>query len=1160
MRKTSSCEARGSFFLLIAFFLLLLHITVPGTILTSLPPSAYASPDPVISIDPDVISANPDQYFTINVNITYVEDLYSWAFKLKWPIDLLKAGIPVEDTTFFDGDFTYKVYMGYMGVGSALLGQVPGVTGSGTLASIPFQVTGTGNCTLELYDVELYNHTLGLIDHTVSDGYFYTTHPVAEFSFLPDPRVGKEYEGRPIAGETVTFDGTESYDPDDLFDSTPGGVVGYQWDFGDGATGTGMVAEHEFTIADVYEVTLTITDDDGETDEEIFPPEGLRIFLHDLAIVNVTVLNEPPKVMPGQTVRVNATVRNEGSDTEKLNVTAYLGPYPVNTMIFHYVVINPPPSPPTDYYSLESGEEATTTISCNTTGIPGGTYTVSVTAFLIHQVSGIWVRYDYPVEEDLDDNTFTDNEATIIFHDIAVTNVTANPTQVTVGDPVHISVTVTNEGTEEESFDVTTYYDGIEIETKPVTDLASEANKTLEFEWDTTLIPKGTYTISANASVVENETHTADNTFEDSDVTVRLPGDPVADFTHSPPKPDVNEEVTFDASSSDPDGGTIISYEWDFGDETIEIYVGANLTHISNHTYTDGGPYTVTLNVTDSEGKWGAVSKSITVYAPPVVNFTYSPSKPVVDGLITFNASGSYDPDGGNVTYPSGIVSYEWDFDDENTGTGNVTTHTYTEFGEYNVTLTVIDDEDVTNSTWKLITVYAPPVADFTYSPSGPVVDAPVTFNASASYDPDGGTIVSYEWDFDDENTGTGNVTTHTYTETGTYTVTLSVTDNDGLIGTTTADVTVSTQSLAHDVAITNVTPSPTVVAPGQYVSVTVVVENQGGYAETFNVTAYYDTSTVGVKTSTLESKATESLTFTWNTAVVAEDTYTISAEADVVSGETDVEDNTYIGGTVTVVRQVGPGQTLAIEFSGEREYFEGDDVKIRLVALVKYADTMMPASNANVTIRIFDSDGELWGSGVMVEKLTGTGIYEWESIDTIAQLELQKGFYLIHVQARLGGLEASTISQFRITTAEKTSSIISIDVNPTSATTGSSITLSGAISPKRPRVTVTIQFRLSGGTWSELRTVKTSQTGYYSVSWVVTTAGTYEVKASWPGDTRTEGTESEVKTVTVQEGSSLHLEIPPYVTVAIAAIVGSIVGSIIGAAVLMRARKPKPL
>jgi len=76
----------------------------------------------------------------------------------------------------------------------------------------------------------------------------------------------------------------------------------------------------------------------------------------------------------------------------------------------------------------------------------------------------------------------------------------------------------------------------------------------------------------------------------------------------------------------------------------------------------------------------------------------------------------------------------------------------------------------------------------------------------------------------------------------------------------------------------------------------------------------------------------------------------------------------------------------------------------------------------------------------------------------------------------------------------------------------------------------------------------------------VVTTAGTYEVKASWPGDTRTEGTESEVKTVTVQEGSSLHLEIPPYVTVAIAAIVGSIVGSIIGAAVLMRARKPKPL
>jgi PKD repeat protein len=74
------------------------------------------------------------------------------------------------------------------------------------------------------------------------------------------------------------------------------------------------------------------------------------------------------------------------------------------------------------------------------------------------------------------------------------------------------------------------------------------------------------------------------------------------------------------------------------------------------------------------------------------------------------------------------------------------------------------------------------PVALFTHSPSYPVANDTVTFNASASYDPDG-CITTYSWDFDD-----GNVTavsspmvTHSYLDYGNYTVTLTVMDNDGL-------------------------------------------------------------------------------------------------------------------------------------------------------------------------------------------------------------------------------------------------------------------------------------------------------------------------------------------------------------------------------------------
>jgi len=55
---------------------------------------------------------------------------------------------------------------------------------------------------------------------------------------------------------------------------------------------------------------------------------------------------------------------------------------------------------------------------------------------------------------------------------------------------------------------------------------------------------------------------------------------------------------------------------------------------------------------------------------PPIASFTYTPENPVVNQTITFDASSSYDPDGT-------IASYEWDFDDGNTATGKIVTHSY---------------------------------------------------------------------------------------------------------------------------------------------------------------------------------------------------------------------------------------------------------------------------------------------------------------------------------------------------------------------------------------------------------------------------------------------------------------------------------------------------
>jgi len=86
------------------------------------------------------------------------------------------------------------------------------------------------------------------------------------------------------------------------------------------------------------------------------------------------------------------------------------------------------------------------------------------------------------------------------------------------------------------------------------------------------------------------------------------------------------------------------------------------------------------------------------------------------------------------------------------------------------------------------------PIAAFTYSPSEPVVDQWVAFDASASYDPDG-TIIVYQWDFGDGSPPMSIVgdpfITHEYNRGGTFTVTLTVTDNDGLKGSKTKSIAI---------------------------------------------------------------------------------------------------------------------------------------------------------------------------------------------------------------------------------------------------------------------------------------------------------------------------------------------------------------------------------
>lgn len=129
---------------------------------------------------------------------------------------------------------------------------------------------------------------------------------------------------------------------------------------------------------------------------------------------------------------------------------------------------------------------------------------------------------------------------------------------------------------------------------------------------------------------------------------------------------------------------------------------------ITNHTITleglsPGATYYFVVNSTDRSDNFVESSEHNFITTgmrnqPPIASFTYSPNNPIANQTIIFDASNSTDLDGT-------ITNYKWDFGDAATGFGKVTTHTYTNNGTYNVTLTVTDDNDVTDTTTKEITI-----------------------------------------------------------------------------------------------------------------------------------------------------------------------------------------------------------------------------------------------------------------------------------------------------------------------------------------------------------------------------------------------------------------------------------------------------------------------
>jgi PKD repeat protein len=82
------------------------------------------------------------------------------------------------------------------------------------------------------------------------------------------------------------------------------------------------------------------------------------------------------------------------------------------------------------------------------------------------------------------------------------------------------------------------------------------------------------------------------------------------------------------SASSDPDGGAIADYSWDFGDGTLVSGPSATVSH----TYAAAGTYTAKLTVTDPDGATGSQVQSIQVPPPPPPAMSLSASGYTVKG------------------------------------------------------------------------------------------------------------------------------------------------------------------------------------------------------------------------------------------------------------------------------------------------------------------------------------------------------------------------------------------------------------------------------------------------------------------------------------------------------------------------------------------------
>jgi len=182
MRRRRENLAFMSLILLILFSIPTVHIAPVSADETT---KLYV--DPPNTVDPTF-------FFTIDVTLANITNLFCWEYKLKWNSTIIElVSHAIHAPAGWKG-WVYDVvgadYHWY--ARSARGGDPPDplFNGSMSLCTYTFQLLDVGNCTLDLYDTILADYNITDIPHSVEDGYFENTQiPIPPWDVNGDGKV-----------------------------------------------------------------------------------------------------------------------------------------------------------------------------------------------------------------------------------------------------------------------------------------------------------------------------------------------------------------------------------------------------------------------------------------------------------------------------------------------------------------------------------------------------------------------------------------------------------------------------------------------------------------------------------------------------------------------------------------------------------------------------------------------------------------------------------------------------------------------------------------------------------------------------------------------------------------------------------------------------------